>query len=181
MPGTAVRGARRGCVRTARARINTTEEGKLTVEPVVRSKDEAAELIRTALFRANLTWAAVAERIGQPEVWTTAALLGQHPMSQQDAARVGELLELDESVVEALQRQPYRGSAVDAIPTDPTMYRLYEALQVYGPAVKELIHEKFGDGIMSAINFRLDVERHPDPGGDRVVVTMDGKFLDYRW
>lgn len=102
-------------------------------------------------------------------------------MSQQDAARVGELLELDESVVEALQRQPYRGSAVDAIPTDPTMYRLYEALQVYGPAVKELIHEKFGDGIMSAINFRLDVERHPDPGGDRVVVTMDGKFLDYRW
>ena len=73
-----------------------------------------------------------------------------------------------------------RGNAL-AVPTDPTIYRLYEALQVYGPALKELIHEKFGDGIMSAINFSIDIEKKPHPGGDRVVITLDGKFLSYEW
>lgn len=67
------------------------------------------------------------------------------------------------------------------VPTDPTIYRFYEVLQVYGPTIKELIHEQFGDGIMSAINFKLDVSRREDPGGERVVVTMDGKFLKYQW
>jgi cyanate lyase len=76
---------------------------------------------------------------------------------------------------------PTRGALDAPVPTDPTIYRFYEVLQVYGPAIKELIHEKFGDGIMSAINFRIDVDRRPDPGGDRVVVTLDGKFLQYQW
>ena len=73
------------------------------------------------------------------------------------------------------------GSGEQAAPTDPTIYRLYEALNVYGPTIKELIHEEFGDGIMSAINFKMDVQRRTDPTGDRVVITLDGKFLDYNW
>lgn len=119
-------------------------------------------------------------RCESPLVWTTAALLGQHPMTADQAGRVAELLELDDAVVESLQRQPSRGSDPAQL-ADPTVYRFVKALSVYGPALKELIHEEFGDGIMSAINFRVDVARRPDPDGDRVVVTLDGKFLDYRW
>ncbi|WP_240759438.1 cyanase, partial [Phytoactinopolyspora endophytica] len=91
-----------------------------------------------------------------------------------------EFLELDEQVAESLQLQPSRGTD-PALMSDPTIYRFVEALSVYGPALKELIHEEFGDGIMSAINFRIDLSRRPDPEGDRVVVTFDGKFLDYKW
>src|SRR5699024_11276478 len=118
-----------------------------------------------------------AETIGRPTVWTMAALLGEHPLGAADAAKVGELLDLDESVVRALQLPPYRGSGRQEIPTDPTIYRLYEAMDVYGAAIKELIHEEFGDGIMSAINFKVDLHRRPDPDRDRVVITLDGKFL----
>src|SRR5579863_6768496 len=89
--------------------------------------------------------------------------------------------QLAEDVMQALQLQPTRGALDSAVPADPTIYRFYEVLQVYGPTIKELIHEQFGDGIMSAINFRLDVRREPDPGGDRVIVTLDGKFLPYQW
>ncbi|MGW3624861.1 cyanase [Streptomyces sp. NPDC000880] len=145
------------------------------------SKEEAAKIVAVARVRAGVTWEHIAEQIGKPAVWTTAALLGQHPMTRGDAVAVGALLGLDNEVVEALQMQPYRGPGEQIIPTDPTIYRFYEALMVYGPALKELIHEKFGDGIMSAINFNLEVERRSDPAGDRVVVTLDGKFLDYHW
>lgn len=145
------------------------------------SKQQAAEVIRHARFRAGTSWAQVAEAIGRPVVWTVAAVLGQHPMKAEEAATVGTLLDLDEDVVQALQMPPYRGSGVQEVPTDPTIYRFYEALDVYGPALKELIHEEFGDGIMSAINFKVDLERRQDPDGDRVVITLDGKFLDYQW
>ncbi|HET6501415.1 MAG TPA: cyanase [Amycolatopsis sp.] len=154
------------------------------MKPVI-SKEEAAKIIAAARVRADLPWERLAEKIGKPAVWTTAALLGQHALTSDDAAAIVALLDLDESiaesVAEALRTQPYRGPGEQRIPTDPTIYRFYEALMVYGPAIKELIHEKFGDGIMSAINFRLDVQRRPDPAGDRVVVTLDGKFLDYQW
>lgn len=145
------------------------------------SEHEAAEVIRRSRARLGQTWQQLAEAINKPVAWTTAALLGQHPMGQEDAETIGALLDLDEEVVEMLQLQPTRGSGVQQVPTDPTIYRLYEALDVYGPAIKELIHEEFGDGIMSAINFRLEVGRRADPTGDRVVVTLDGKFLDYQW
>ena len=95
--------------------------------------------------------------------------------------RPGRLVDLGDDVVQALQLQPTRGALESAVPVDPTIYRFYEVLQVYGPTIKELIHERFGDGIMSAINFRLDVARVADPAGDRVVVTLDGKFLPYQW
>jgi len=102
-------------------------------------------------------------------------------MTEAEAGAAASLLDLDEDVRRALQLQPSRGDLDAAVPTDPTVYRFYEVLQVYGPTIKELIHEEFGDGIMSAINFRFDVSREPDPAGDRVVVTLNGKFLPYQW
>ncbi|GLY67583.1 cyanase [Amycolatopsis taiwanensis] len=145
------------------------------------TKKEAAAEIRAAKVRLGLTWAGLAEAVGRPVSWTTAALLGQHPMSKDEAEAAAEVLELGPEVVVALQLQPMRGALETVVPTDPTIYRFYEVLQVYGPTIKELIHEQFGDGIMSAINFRLDVRREADPAGDRVVVTLDGKFLPYQW
>jgi cyanate lyase len=144
------------------------------------SKTDAAELVVAARIRKGLSWAGIAEALGTPPVWTTAALLGQHPMTAEQAGTACALLGLDEAVAESLQRQPSRGTD-PATMADPTIYRFTEALSVYGPALKELIHEEFGDGIMSAINFNVEITRRPDPDGDRVVVTFDGKFLDYRW
>lgn len=146
----------------------------------IMSKSDAAALVVASRIRSGLSWAQIASELGAPVVWTTAALLGQHPMTTEQASQVCQLLGLDEAVAESLQLQPTRGTG-EAVMSDPTIYRFVEALAVYGPAIKELIHEEFGDGIMSAINFRLDVSRRPDPDGDRVVVTFDGKFLDYRW
>jgi cyanate lyase len=145
------------------------------------TKQEAGQAVVAAKTRLGLTWAQLAEAIDAPLTWTTSALLGQHPLSADQAATIAGVLELGEAAVAALVAIPTRGALDAAVPTDPTIYRFYEVLQVYGPAIKELIHEKFGDGIMSAINFRIDVERRDDPGGERVVVTLDGKFLKYQW
>ncbi|WP_033278648.1 cyanase [Streptomyces sp. NRRL F-525] len=145
------------------------------------SKGEAGEAVRQAKVKTGVTWAQLAEAVGRPLAWTTAALLGQHPMSKDEAATAVALLELGEDAALAFQLQPTRGALDATVPVDPTIYRLYEVVQVYGPTIKELIHEEFGDGIMSAINFRLDVSRAPDPAGDRVVITLDGKYLQYQW
>ncbi|MCA1221424.1 cyanase [Streptomyces sp. 8L] len=145
------------------------------------TKKEAAEAARQAKVRTGITWAQLAETVGRPVAWTTAALLGQHPMGKGEAERAAELLELGDDAAVAFQTQPYRGALDTAVPVDPTIYRLYEVVQVYGPTIKELIHEQCGDGIMSAINFKLDVERVPDPKGDRVVITLNGKYLPYEW
>jgi cyanate lyase len=145
------------------------------------TKREAGLAEQTAKARLGVTWAQLAEAVGAPLAWTTAALLGQHPMNAEQAKAAASMLELDEDVAQALQTQPTRGALDAAVPVDPTIYRFYEVLQVYRPTIKELIHEQCGDGIMSAINFRLDVKRVPDPAGDRVVVTLDGKFLPYQW
>ena len=143
-------------------------------------KTEAGQVLNRERIRRGITWARIAEEIGRPPVWTVAALLGKHPVPPDAARTVGRLLELDAEVVAALQLQPTR-IADRAAASDPTIYRFHEALDVYGAAIKELIHEEFGDGIMSAINFKLSVARRPDPEGDRVVVTFDGKFLPYQW
>lgn len=145
------------------------------------TKKEAAQAVRAAKTRLGVTWAQLAEAVGMPVAWTTSALLGQQPMTGAQAKAAGSLLELGEDVQQALQLQPARGALETAVPVDPTIYRFYEVLQVYGPTIKELIHEEFGDGIMSAINFRLNVRREPDPAGDRVVVELNGKFLPYQW
>jgi cyanate lyase len=145
------------------------------------TKKDAGLAVLDAKTRLGLTWAQLAETIDAPLAWTTSALLGQHPMSQAQADTAAQVLELGDDVVAALQAQPTRGALEDVVPTDPTIYRFYEVLQVYGPTIKELIHEKFGDGIMSAINFKIDVDRREDPSGERVVVTLDGKYLKYQW
>lgn len=148
---------------------------------MMTSKTQLGQQVRAARLRKGLTWAELAAAIGKDPSWTVAALLGQHPMSAEDATTSVSLLGLDDpDAALILQMQPYRG-ADPAVLADPTIYRFQEALAVYGPAIKELIHEQFGDGIMSAINFQVSVDRRPHPGGDRVVVTFDGKFLDYAW
>lgn len=146
----------------------------------IMSKSEAADLITAARVRRGLSWSRIADELGTPVVWTTSALLGQQPMPREQSEQVCALLGLDDTVAESLRLQPSRGTD-PALMADPVIYRFTEALAVYGPALKELVHEEFGDGIMSAINFRVDFSRRPDPEGDRVVVTFDGKFLDYKW
>jgi cyanate lyase len=145
------------------------------------NRQEITEQVVLARLNKGLTWQELADAIDKPVVWTTAALLGQHPIPAELAKHLVELLGLDESAVPVLAAVPYRGGLPTAVPTDPTIYRFYEVLQVYGPAIKELIHEQFGDGIMSAINFSVDLQKKPHPAGDRVVVTLDGKFLPYDW
>ena len=144
-------------------------------------REEATRRIMEAKGQQDISFEELAQKVGRHKVWTTAALMGQHPMSAEQAKAASDALGLGDEVAQALQRIPMRGAMGHEIPTDPTIYRFYEALDVYGPALKALIHEEFGDGIMSAINFNIDIRRRPDPNGDRVVVTFDGKFLDYNW
>jgi cyanate lyase len=145
------------------------------------TRDEITALIAAARIEKGLSWQDLADAIDCPVVWSTAALLGQHPLPPDVAATVVELLELPPGSAAVLASVPMRGGPTPLPPTDPTMYRFYEALMVYGPALKELIHEQFGDGIMSAINFGMTFEKKSHPAGDRVVVTFDGKFLPYDW
>ncbi|OBF04807.1 cyanase [Mycobacterium sp. ACS4054] len=145
------------------------------------NRHEITEQIVLARLRLGLTWQQLADAIGRPVLWTTSALLGQHPIPRELATILVEKLGLDDSAVTVLAAPPLRGGLPTAVPTDPTIYRFYEALQVYGGAIKELIHEQFGDGIMSAINFSVDLQKKSHPSGDRVVVTLDGKFLPYQW
>lgn len=140
------------------------------------------ESIDEARRAAGLSWGELAERLGGPRVHTTAALLGQHPLSPEQARRLAEALGLEAGETARLTEIPQEriGSRLE-VPADPTLYRFYEALGVYGPALRALIHEEFGDGIMSAINFRIDLRRVPHPDGDRVEVVLNGKFLPYQW
>ena len=122
----------------------------------------------------------LAGHVGRHEVWVASAILGQATLSQDEAEAIAAVLGLDPEVADALTEIPSRGAFDGDVPVDPLLYRFFEIIQVFGPALKAVIHEKFGDGIMSAIDFELDIQRKPDPKGDRVVVTMDGKFLGYR-
>ena len=128
--------------------------------------------------RKDLSWQQIADASGLSVAFTTAAVLGQHPLPESAAKAVAELLDLDDDAAMLLQAVPTRGSIPGGIPTDPTIYRFYEMLQVYGTTLKALVHEEFGDGIISAINFKLDVKKVADPeGGERAVITLDGKYL----
>ena len=131
----------------------------------------------------GISWEALGESLGMSPLWTCSACLGENSMPEAEAEKLTAALGLGPDVAEALQECPYKGASMTKeIPTDPLIYRFYEIMLVYGESVKEIVHEKFGDGIMSAIDFTLDVDRQEDPKGDRVVVTMNGKFLPYkRW
>jgi cyanate hydratase len=144
------------------------------------TRDEVTLAVLSAKRAKGLSWARIAEAVGRHPVWTTSALLGQQSMSEDEATAAAALLGLDPACVPLLAECPLKGSLNPEIPTDPLIYRLHEITQVYGSTIKALIHEMFGDGIMSAIDFELDIERVPDPRGDRVKITCNGKFLPYR-
>ena len=126
------------------------------------------------------TWEEVAEKLGHAPVWTCAACLGQMSMTEETAEIAARLFDLTDEEMALLQEAPYRGSLPTAVPTDPLIYRFYELIQVYGTTWKEMIHEEFGDGIMSAIDFKMDLRREADPAGDRVQIVMSGKYLPYK-
>jgi len=144
------------------------------------NRNDVTEMVVMARIRKGLTWAKLAKAVGQSKEWTTAALLGQMQMTKAQAHAAGKLLGLPPDAVLLLQQVPYKGSLPTAVPTDPLIYRWYEIVSVYGTTIKELIHEEFGDGIMSAIDFKMDIKREPDPKGDRVNVVLSGKFLPYK-
>ncbi len=142
-------------------------------------KQQMTASILAAKQRLGLDWAAIATGIGMSPVWTTSACLGMNSMSQAQADALCEVLELPADVSVALQAFPHKHWD-KTIPTDPLIYRFYEMINVYGETIKELIHEEFGDGIMSAIDFSMDISRVADPKGDRVQIVLNGKFLPYK-
>ena len=141
--------------------------------------DVTEKIIATKVAR-GLKWSDVAARVGLSKEWVTAACLGQMTLDAAQAATVAEIFGLSDEERRWLMEVPYKGSLPTAVPTDPLIYRWSEIVNVYGTTIKELIHEEFGDGIMSAIDFRMDITREPDPKGDRVNVVLSGKFLPYK-
>jgi cyanate lyase len=142
------------------------------------TRQDLTDVILASKLKKDLSYAQITEGTGLSEAFVTAALLGQHPLPANAAKTVGKTLDLDDDAVALLQTIPVRGSIGNGVPTDPTIYRFYEIVQVYGTTLKALVHEKFGDGIISAINFKLSIEKVEDPeGGSRAVITLDGKYL----
>ncbi len=145
------------------------------------TREELTAKIVSKKVSTGLTWKALAAAIGESsEIVYTAALLGQMTLTADEAAKAADLLGLTPDEAKLLTIPPYRGSLPQVPPTDPLIYRFYELVQVYGTTWKELIQEEFGDGIMSAIDFSMSIEREPDPKGDRVKIGMSGKFLPYK-
>lgn len=143
------------------------------------NKAEMKEAILEAKFTRDLKWNDIAKAAKMSTEFTCSACLGMNHLEKKSAEAVAEVLGLGDEVAAALQRFPNK-IWNQAVPTDPVIYRWYEIVGVYGETIKELIHEKFGDGIMSAIDFTMDIDKQEDPNGDRVVVTLNGKFLKYK-
>ncbi|MDB5870033.1 MAG: cynS [Polaromonas sp.] len=144
------------------------------------NRNDITEKILTAKVSKGIKWEEVARQVGLSKEWVTAGCLGQMTFDSAQARVLGEIFDLTEEEQKWLQVVPYKGSLPTAVPTDPLIYRWYEIVSVYGTTIKELIHEEFGDGIMSAIDFSMDIVRQPDPKGDRVNVVLSGKFLPYK-
>ena len=146
------------------------------------TRAEVTELVLSAKRMKGLTWKEIHEKvsISTSPIVITAAMLGQMRLEPNEAAKAAALLDLPKEAEILLTEIPYRGSLPQVPPTDPVIYRFYELIQVYGTTWKELIHEEFGDGIMSAIDFDMTLERQPDQKGDRVKIGMSGKFLSYK-
>ncbi len=143
-------------------------------------RNDVTELIIEAKIRKGLKWEEVAKKIGLSKEWVTAGCLGQMTFDKKQATALGKIFALPPEAVALLQVVPYKGSLPTSVPTDPLIYRFYELVNVYGTTFKELIHEEFGDGIMSAIDFRMDLKREANAAGDRVNIVMSGKFLPYK-
>jgi cyanate lyase len=144
------------------------------------TREDVTDIIHSVKVQKGIKWADVAKKVGESKEWVTAACLGQMTLTKEQAEKVGRIFGLPVEAVKLLQAVPYKGSLPTAVPTDPLIYRLYEIVNVYGTTIKALIHEEFGDGIMSAIDFKMDIVREPDPKGDRVLMTLNGKFLPYK-
>lgn len=141
---------------------------------------DVTEMIIAKKLEKGVKWEDIAKAVGQSKEWTTAGCLGQMTFTAEQAKAIGEVLDLPAEAITQLQVVPYKGSLPTAVPTDPLIYRFYELIMVYGTTIKSLIHEEFGDGIMSAIDFSMDISRVPDPKGDRVKIILNGKFLPYK-
>jgi cyanate lyase len=144
------------------------------------TKTEMTIAILNAKKRRKSTWAEIAKSAGLSEVYVTSACLGENALSQEESNRIADFLETAPEVAEALTVYAVKGEAASSVPKEPLAYRFQEIIYVYGSTMKELIEEKFGPGIMSAVDFTMDIERVPDPKGDRVKITMNGKFLGYK-
>jgi cyanate lyase len=144
------------------------------------NREDVTDLIVQAKVKKGLKWADVATQVGLSKEWVTAACLGQMTLTAEQASLLGKIFDLPEEAMLWLQEVPYKGSLPTSVPTDPLIYRFYELVSVYGTTFKALIHEEFGDGIMSAIDFKMDLQREPNPAGDRVSIVMSGKFLPYK-
>lgn len=143
-------------------------------------RETVTDLIIEAKKEKDLSWEEIAATVGSHKIWVTSVLLGQNSMDAEQAEKICALLSLDDSVAKALQECPMKGDLDTTVPVDPLIYRFHEITQCYGTSIKEIIHEMFGDGIMSAIDFSMDIQKKEDPKGDRVVITFDGKFLPYK-
>jgi cyanate lyase len=143
------------------------------------NRNDITEKIIAAKVSRGLTWQEVARKVGQSKEWTTALCLGQMTANAEQARVLAGIFGLDEEEQKWLQVVPYKGSPA-AVPADPLIHRWHEIVNVYGSTIKELIHEEFGDGIMSAIDFSMEITREADPKGDRVNVVLSGKFLPYK-
>ncbi|MBB1633549.1 MULTISPECIES: cyanase [Cupriavidus] len=144
------------------------------------NRSDITDLIIEAKVTKGIRWSDVAEKVGKSKEWTTAACLGQMAFDASGAQAVMEIFGLPPEAEPWLRTVPYKGSLPTPVPTDPLIYRFYELVSIYGTTFKALIHEEFGDGIMSAIDFRMDLQREADPNGDRVKIEMSGKFLPYK-
>ena len=144
------------------------------------SRLEVTEKIVATKVAKGLKWSDVAAKVGLSKEWVTAACLGQMTLTAEQAGVVAEIFGLSADEKKWLMVVPYKGSLPTSVPTDPLIYRFYELVSVYGTTFKELIHEEFGDGIMSAIDFKMDLKREPNQAGDRVNIVMSGKFLPYK-
>ena len=147
---------------------------------MISNREAVTALILARKVARGISWKQVADAIDLSKEWTTAACQGQMTFNKIQAETVGELFDLPDEAIAWLQIAPYKGSLPTAVPTDPLIYRWYEVVNVYGSTIKELIHEEFGDGIMSAIDFSMDIQREENPNGDRVNVVLSGKFLPYK-
>jgi len=175
------------------SRITRVLDNEMSMKPLRSRSSIEVNKGKTCMNRQSLTekivaqklikgisWKALAEAIGRSPGFATAALLGQMSLSKDEAEKAGILLGLNDHEIALLEQVPYRGSLPTSVPVDPLIYRFHEITQVFGTTLKALIEEEFGDGIMSAIDFELNVDRIADPKGDRVKVTFNGKFLPYR-
>ncbi|MCP5308248.1 MAG: cyanase [Zoogloeaceae bacterium] len=144
------------------------------------NRTDVTEMIVAAKISKGIKWSEVADALGLSKEWVTAGCLGQMTFDKAQATTIGKIFELSEEAVALLQVVPYKGSLPTSVPVDPLIYRFHELISVYGTTIKALIHEEFGDGIMSAIDFSMNLERETNEAGDRVKIVMSGKFLPYK-